>query len=101
MRHLHAVQACSRAGAAWNAGDGGVLPGSMEVQVWQQVVHAMSMNVMFLFLFLYIGTKVSLFLTMVSLVSAHQVSSTPFVLVKKINHCGSSFVFICMVVLGT
>ncbi|CAN0901729.1 hypothetical protein LINGRAHAP2_LOCUS21581 [Linum grandiflorum] len=40
MREVHAVQAGARVSAARDAGDGGVLPGSMEVQVWQQALHA-------------------------------------------------------------
>lgn len=38
---VHTVQTSSRAGAAWNTGDGGVLSRSLEVRMWQQVVHAM------------------------------------------------------------
>lgn len=38
---VHPVQAGSRAGATWDAGDDRVLPGGLEVQMWQQAVHAM------------------------------------------------------------
>jgi len=39
---MYTMQTGSRAGAAGYAGDRRVLPGGMEMQVWQQVVHAMN-----------------------------------------------------------
>lgn len=41
MWQLYAMQACPCLGATGDAGDGGVLPRGLEVQMWQQVVHAM------------------------------------------------------------
>lgn len=39
---MYTLQAGPRAGAARNTGDRGVLPRGMEMQVWQQVIHAMN-----------------------------------------------------------
>ena len=47
VRQMHAVQAGSCARAARNTGDCGVLSRSMEVQMWQQVVHAMMLLILF------------------------------------------------------
>lgn len=41
MREMRAVQAGARAGATGHSGHGGVLPGSLEVQMWEQVLHAL------------------------------------------------------------
>lgn len=41
MRAVHPVQAGSCPGTARDSGDRGVLPGSVEVQMWKQIVHAM------------------------------------------------------------
>ena len=43
MRQLHAVQAGTRSRAAGDACDSGVLPGGVEVQMWQQVIHAVNL----------------------------------------------------------
>lgn len=45
---VHAVQAGPCAGAAWDAGDLRVLSWSLEMQVWQQAVHAMKLIYMLL-----------------------------------------------------
>lgn len=42
VRQVLPVQAGSRAGAAGDSGDHRVLPGGVEVQMWQQVVHAVA-----------------------------------------------------------
>lgn len=41
---MYALQTGPRTGAARDTGDGGILPGGMEMQVWQQVIHAMTMT---------------------------------------------------------
>lgn len=41
MRQMHAMPADPRGGAARDSGDYGVLPRSLEVQMWKQVVHAL------------------------------------------------------------
>lgn len=52
---MYTLPASPRAGAARDTGDRRVLPRGMEMQVWQQVIHAMniinflSMNDVFLF----------------------------------------------------
>jgi len=42
---MYTMQTGSCACAAGNAGDRRVLPGGMEMQVWQQVVHAMNIYI--------------------------------------------------------
>lgn len=59
---MYALQTGPCTGAARDTGDGGILPGGMEMQVWQQVIHAMTMTmnieislcIMLLFLFKFI-----------------------------------------------
>ena len=50
MRQLYAVQAGARACATRDTSHGWVLPGSLEVQMWQQVVHAVTINIYILFI---------------------------------------------------
>ena len=44
VRQVHALHCGPCAGAAGNSGDGRVLPGSMEMQMWEQALHAVINN---------------------------------------------------------
>lgn len=57
MRALHTVQAGSCAGAARESGDRWVLPRSMEVQMWKQIVHAMMHGLLRCFWFVLSTTR--------------------------------------------